>query len=284
MGLFNKVLFGNPNKPDLVIDENQKPVTMFFEVLSIKFWELIKVNLLFTIFMLPTAIWLIINLNALTIEGTSRVTVDSIVFTFVVGLIPCLIIAGIALPSLNYITKSYANETHVWLLQDFLGKIKENWKQSLMYCLILSLGIFISYMGIRVYTVIIEIIPAAGILRYILYVIVVIIAISAMYAYPLMVSVKLKLKHIIRNSLLLTVGKLPQTLLMILCVVIIPIALYFLSTVWAYGMYVIIGYYVLFGFSFSAFIINSFTNQIFKSIGLSIEENSHENNENDEGK
>ena len=63
MGLFNRMIYGNPNKPDLEIEEKQNPIQMFFEVLKIKLWDLVKLNFLMVLFLVPAAIWTAINVH-----------------------------------------------------------------------------------------------------------------------------------------------------------------------------------------------------------------------------
>jgi uncharacterized membrane protein YesL len=89
---------------------------------------------------------------------------------------------------------------------------------------------------------------------------------STNFAYPLMVTFELKLRHLIRNSLLLTIAKLPQTLLILVITAVIPVLLIWLTMVWGYGFLVLIAYYLLFGFSLTSFIINAYTNQVFEKI------------------
>jgi len=266
MGLFNRLIYGNPNKPDLEVEENQNPIKAFFEVLKIKLWDLVKLNFLFVLFMLPTVIWMWINFQVMTSEGVTSDMIDSTLFMFFLGLIPCLLIIGVGLPSLNYIVKSYAKEFHVWMMDDFIEKIKENWKQSLAYMFILGLVIFLMYFGIRAYTIFEETIKMAQIFKGVLYVMAGLILFSTTFVFPLMVTFELKLKHLIRNSVLLTIAKLPQTLLILVVTIIFPAFCVWLSAVWAYGFLVFLAYYLILGFSLTSFIINAYTNQVFEKI------------------
>ncbi len=278
MGLFNRMIYGNPNKPDLEVEQNQNPITAFFEVLKIKMWDLVKLNLLFLIFVAPALIWAGINFNLINtaLSSTQAEVMDLGVFmesgafqyltVFFMGLIPCLLIMGVGLPSLNYITKTYAKESHVWLMEDFLEKIKENWKQSLLYMLLLGSIVLIMYYGIATYAINADAIPMAKVLRGISYFMLGLILLSTTFVYPLMVTFELKLKNLIKNSVLLAIAKLPQTLLILLISAVIPFLLLLLSMAWNYGILVFGAYYVLFGFAFNSLIINSFTNQVFKKI------------------
>lgn len=266
MGLFNKMIYGNPNKKDLIVEEKQNPIQAFFEILKIKIWDICKLNLLFALFVIPTAIWIGVNFSVLTanIEANTPDMLDSVTFIFILGMIPCIMIMSVGLPSLSYITRSYAREFHVWMLEDFGEKIKENWKQSLLYSLFLGLAIFLLYFGIRFYTLNQGIMPGAIVLRTISYIMLGLVLLSTTYVYPLMVTFELKFKHLLRNSLILAIGRLPQTLLIVLLTAIVPVLLIWLSLTWAYGLLVFIAYFALFGMAFNAYIINAYTNQVFE--------------------
>lgn len=285
MGFLNRMIYGNPNKPDLEVNVNPNPIKAFFEVLKIKIWDLVKINMLFAIFVVPTAIWAGINITVISRalesfanDGTMASAffeggIYWMVGIFFAGLIPCLLIMSLALPSLNYITRSYAREFHVWMMEDFLEKIKENWKQSLLYALALGVVIFVMYISTTFYTFESVNTPMFSILRGVMFVLAGLILVSTTFIYPLMVTFELKLKDLVRNSFLLTIAKLPQTLLILLVTAILPIFFIWLSVVWQYGTIALFAYYVLFGFSFNSFIINAYTNRIFEKIIVAAGEN-----------
>ncbi|MCK5069362.1 MAG: hypothetical protein KAR01_02430 [Desulfocapsa sp.] len=263
MGLFNKMIYGDPNKQDLVVKENLSPIQAFFEVVKTKFWDLCKVNFMFLLFMIPTIVWSWVNLQVISAEN---IIIDSYIQVYFIGLIPCLIFMGLGLPSLNYIVKSFAKEVHVWLFEDFKAQLKENWKQSILYMLILGIYLAVGYYGLMFYSLNYDQVIGAAIFRGILYFLLLYVLVSTLYIYPLMVTFELKLKHLIRNAVLLTIGKLPQTLLVLLILLVIPVSLFLLTIVWAYGTIILVVYYALIGFSMSALIINAYTNQVFEKI------------------
>ena len=96
-----------------------------------------------------------------------------------------------------------------------------------------------------------------------------------MYIYPQIVTYTLNYGGVLRNSLLLTIGRLPQTVLFRL-ITLIPAALFGLAA-WLLPYVPVVlmafaGYYVLIGFALSRFVTASFTNGIFdKYINVNIE-------------
>ena len=278
MGLFNKLIYGNPNKPDLQVEDNPNPIKSFFEILKLKLWDLVKLNLLFLVFMLPAIIWTGINLSVinnqfvaaeiqtLNADALAQAGVFQTLGMYFLGMIPCFVIMGVALPSLNYITRSYAREFHVWMMDDFVEKIKENWKQSLIYMLIFGIIVFAMYYSILFYSFSGGMIPMAGLLKGLVIAMLIFLLLSTTFVYPAMVTFELKFRQLIKNSFILTIAKLPQTLLMLVLVGVLPVFLLWLAISWQYGMLVFLGYNAIFGFSFTSFVINSYTNQVFEKI------------------
>lgn len=285
MGFLDRMINGNPNKPDLEVEDNPNPIKSYFEILKIKLWDLIKMNLLFSLFVIPTAIWVSVNISIITreiemIQSEGVITnlfldggISGFITVFFAGLIPCLLVIGVALPSLNYITRSYAREFHVWMMEDFFEKIKENWKQSLLYMLILGVAILIMYMSTIFYTVQEQTTQIYGVLKGVMLVMSGLVLVSTTFVYPLMVTFELKFKDLVKNSFLLTIAKLPQILLILLITAIIPAFFLFLLMTWDYGMIAFIGYLLIFGFSFTSFTINSYTNSVFEKIIVASGEN-----------
>ena len=85
------------------------------------------------------------------------------------------------------------------------------------------------------------------------------------YAYPMLVTYKMSFGTIIRNSLLLAVGRLPMSvgIRLLHCVpAILGLALTFLlGSIWI--PLAVFGYYMLIGFTLSRFVTASFTNAQF---------------------
>lgn len=86
-----------------------------------------------------------------------------------------------------------------------------------------------------------------------------------MIAYPMMITYDLKLRTVLRNSLILIVGRLPQSVgiwLLSLAPTIICFGVYILTGIsWAILAWIII--YALIGFSFSGFLYASYANALF---------------------
>ena len=98
---------------------------------------------------------------------------------------------------------------------------------------------------------------------------------SLIFTYPLMVSYHLKYGQLMRNTFLLTLGRLPQTVLFKLITLVpalIALAVAVLTPYYMWAVIICFLYYMLFGFAFSRFVSASFTNAVFdKYINSKIE-------------
>ena len=143
--------------------------------------------------------------------------------------------------------------------------MKENWKQSIVISLITSVLPIIVYMCWRFYgelanTNVIMIVPQILVMMLGL-----VWAISVTFMHPMIVGYRLTLKDLLRNSMLLAVARLPQSvgIRLLHCVpVLIALAVaFFINPAWA--ILGIVLYYILIGFSLSRFVTASFTNAVF---------------------
>ena len=63
MGFFDRMYYGNPNKPDLKKEDMPEGrFKIFFTVLQVRFWKLIQLNLLYSIFWIPAFFVVYVNL------------------------------------------------------------------------------------------------------------------------------------------------------------------------------------------------------------------------------
>ena len=89
---------------------------------------------------------------------------------------------------------------------------------------------------------------------------------SLMYVYPQIVTYKLTYRNVVRNSLIMTVGRLPMTVGLKL-LSLLPWAITALVSLFTpYMQYALLGlaaYYILIGFSLSRFVGASYSNAVF---------------------
>lgn len=262
--LFNRLMYGKSNKSDYTKEDLQgeSRLKLFFDILGVKYMQLIKLNLLLVACALPLIIWTFLQFN-LPAESVQDTAFGRVIYT--AGLIPCLLILAAPLAGITYIIKNFTQDKHVWLWKDFVEHTKSNAKQAVLYMLVYSVVLLIGQLVLYAYTFILlnDASNMISILRGVFLVIYILAGISIMYAFPMMVTYELKLKDIIRNSLLLTIGSLKTTFLGPV-LALLPFAVFFvLATMWSGGTIMLLLYSLVFGLAFGIYIIVSFTTVVF---------------------
>lgn len=262
---------GDFNKEDLPTNRWQ----LFWEMLRVRFSALIRLNLMYVVAWLPTMIVIMIGamslLTGLTGEDGEMVEnvmelAQSILFSTLVLLIPCVTITGIVTPGVAYVTRNWSRDEHAFIWSDFKDAVKENWKQGLVLSLVTSLVPLIVYTCWNFYGSLASTQSAVMIVPQVLVLMVGVIWYLALtYMHPLIVSYKLKLKDVLRNGVLLAIARLPMSvgIRLLHCVpMIIGVGLAFFVS----PMYCVLGlfaYYLIIGFSLSRFVTASYTNAVF---------------------
>ncbi|NLI21903.1 MAG: DUF624 domain-containing protein [Clostridiales bacterium] len=190
-------------------------------------------------------------------------------------LIPAIAITGPFTAGLSLITRNWARDEHAFVWSDFKDAAKENWKQALATSAITGFVPLIVYVCWMFYGELaaqqsLFIIPQVlSLMLGALWMM------SLLYAYPLMVTYRLRYRDLLRNSFLLTVGRLPGTLALKL-LSLMPVVIAALVSVFTpylqWAVMVSFLYYVLAGFSLSRFVGASYTNAVFdRYINVKIE-------------
>lgn len=149
----------------------------FFKLLIDKFWILIKLNLLFIIFSLPI------------------VTIPA------------------SLGALNSITMLLVQRKHVFLWSDFIAKFKENWKQSTVCFIILSILTLFILFCLNLYINISHVNQLFMILFFVTLSLLVFLEMISLYVYPLITTISLSIKNIIKNSIFLSIVCIKNSIL-----------------------------------------------------------------------
>ena len=262
---------GDFNKDDLPTNRWQ----LFWEMLRVRFSALIRLNLMYVVAWLPTMIVIMIGamslLTGLTGEDGEMVEnvmelAQSILFSTLVLMIPCVTITGIVTPGVAYVTRNWSRDEHAFIWSDFKDAVKENWKQGIVLSLVTSLVPIIVYTCWNFYGSLASTQSAFMMVPQVLVLMVgVIWYLAITYMHPLIVSYKLKMKDVVRNGVLLAIARLPMSvgIRLLHCLpMVIGVGLAFFVS----PMYCILGlfaYYLIIGFSLSRFVTASYTNAVF---------------------
>ena len=233
MGIFSRD-YSKPG-PGISRDERKrKGLGRFYQIFIRKFWDLIKLNLLYIITLLPTfaivfflsgmisnqfgldpaAVVKVADIPLVEAAKLS-VTTDLLMRFYIAALFSILWGGGPATAGEVYILRSFLWEDPVFLVSDFFEHIKSNFRQALIVWIIDLIAFTLLCYGYFFYN------SATGFIFYGKYVILVIgffYTMLHMYLYHLMVTYKLKIGELYRNAALFSISALPFTVITILFV------------------------------------------------------------------
>ena len=297
----NNYYYGKSGKGDYTPEDLPKTrMQLFFEMLRVRLSALCRMNLIYMLPWIPTMLVIgmlvmyvltmgvgptqeqtITNADGTTTTQTVRVelteeeqlalldqqveVLPTMINAMLVLLIPCVFITGPWTAGVAYVTRNWSRDEHAFVWTDMKDAMKENWKQALGLSAITSVIPLLMYLCWQFYgslavnnwfmTVPQMFTVMVGVVWYL----------ALTYAYPMLVTYKMSFGTIIKNSLLMAVGRLPQSvgIRLLLCVpVALGIALTFLlGSLWV--PLAIFAWYMLIGFTLSRFITASYTNAQF---------------------
>ena len=179
---------------------------------------------------------------------------------------PCLALTGPFTTGVAYVTRNWARDEHAFIWSDFIDAVKGNWKYGLLTGFITGLMPLLMYVCVTFYGEM----AGSNLLFMIPQVICIVVGsmwlCSLMYIYPQIVTYKLNYRNVVRNSLIMTIGRLPMTVGLKL-LSLLPWAIAALISLFTpYMQYAMLGlaaYYIVIGFSLSRFVGASYANAVF---------------------
>jgi uncharacterized membrane protein YesL len=230
MGIFNT----NYSTPGPGISKNapkKKGLNLFYEIFFRKFWKLIQLNLMYIVTLLPTFAvvfvlsGMISNKLGVSTSAVANLTsfseVDSARISITMDLLTRLFISiffvvfwggGPATSGFVYILRSFIWEDSVFLACDYFDHIKSNFKQSLAVWVIDVIVFTVMCYAYFFYA------SMTSIMFYLKYVILVLAFFYTMlhlFLYHLLVTYKLSLGKLYKNSALFALSSLPWCVLTI---------------------------------------------------------------------
>lgn len=235
----------NYTRPGPGVNKNtppKKPFFRFFEVLSRKFTDLFKLNLLFAI---PVAVvfTLVIGLNFM---GITNIFLN---FIPVIFLYP--FISGLA-----FVTRNYVREEHAFIWGDYIEAIKDNLAKSLAHGFLSYVFFAVILMCINFYMASAQNGNHMAFLPIVVGFVLLIIGMCMQFYVPLMiVTFDLSLKDIYKNSIIFSFIAFPRNLCLILFCLIITVASFLMiNTLSTAFIMLVIAVCIL--FSFTSYLIN----------------------------
>lgn len=238
-------LFGNYNKPGPGVekDEPQKaPFIRFWQLFFRKFFNLIKLNMLFLI---P-----VVAIFAL-IYFITMFTTNSLICS-----IPLILLSPFV-AGITFVTRNYTREEHAFIFSDFKDAVKNNWKQFLLNGIIVYvIGNVVAFCANFYYSL-----TSKGALYTIPFgitVAIMMIFLFAQYYIPMMiVTFELTTKQLYKNALIFAIVGLWRNILMTAIFAVVLFLNYFLFLVYTPIVILVDGLFIiLLLFSFTSFLIN----------------------------
>ena len=287
--LMNNYYYGKSGKGDYKRDDlPRNRWQLFREMLRIRLAGLFRLNLMTAIIFVPLMYVLVVMVNTLfahlvtlsealsdptLADAAGKLVLDSpqqiysILFSGLVMAIPAIAITGPVQAGMAYVTRNWARDEHAFVWSDFKDAIKENWKQALGISAITGIVPLIMlvcwqfYGGMAQSNGLFFVVPQVLTLALGL-----VWMLALAFLYPMMVTYKMGFGTLIRNALLLSVGRLPQTAgarLVMLVPALIAGLVAFFTPYMMYALMALGGYYLLIGNALARFVYASFTNAVF---------------------
>ncbi len=286
----NNYYYGKSGKGDYRKDDLPRTRwQLFFEMLRVRLAGLFRLNLITAAAWLP-ALYVLMQLisNLFNVAGVVQtVQADpaaatpeqlelvnnltavyhSVILRSLVLLLPCVAITGPFQAGMAYVTRNWARDEHAFVWSDFKDAFRSNWKQSLLISFITGLIPLIIYVGYQFYGELVGRSIAFVIPQMLTAMLGLVWALALVYFYPLLVTYRLGFGALLRNGLLLAIGRLPQTVgarLAMLAPSLIALTVsWFLPAYTIYAMMALAGYYLLLGNALARFVYASLSNAVF---------------------
>ena len=273
--LMNNYFYGKQGKGDYTVaDMPQNRLALFGEVLKVRWSGLFGVNLLYMVTWIPAIAWTFINVlalyNMLNAEaGVSGDDIIGLMNTWLMVMIPCIAITGPFNAGVTYVLRNWARDEHSFVLSDFKDALKANWKQSLVMSLIDGIMPFLMYTGLRFYGAMMARSGIYAVPLGLMLLVGIVWTLASMLAYPMLITYDLKTKDVIRNSVLLSVAKLPFAVLIKLLTLVIPalalgLAL-LIPSIQMQVIMIVVMLYLVFLVAFNKLIVASYANWLFET-------------------
>lgn len=289
---FNRYYYGKSGQGDFTVsDLPNNRWEQFWSVLRVRLSGLIRLNLLYMLIWLPAIFVIATNLISMlnTVADADPVTgiiastglevgptLMGMIQITLLMLIPCILITGPCTAGVSYVLRNWARDEHAFIWSDFKDAFKSNWKQALSISAITAVMPEMVFICWTFYGDMAKQSPIMMVPQVLILMIGLIWSLAVTYTYPTLVTYKLRFRDVIRNSLLMAIGRLPYSFAtrLLACVplaIAVAVAFLFQVSVGAVILGIIL-YYVFIGFTLSRFIHAAFTNAAFdKMINSRIE-------------
>ena len=200
--------------------------------------------------------------NGLIYENYRNGSLKSFIAQMLFFMIPFMGLAGIGSTGQMYVLRNWARDEHAFLWQDYKTAIKNNWKQGLVIGLLNGLSVYLSFVAFATYGSLANNNVLFLIPQWMMVMLLFVWWMVNEVIFPMMVTYDMKLKQLIRNSVIMVIARLPIAAVILIGSLIIPVFLAFFVPMQISFLVLIVIYGVV-GFSLTGFVYVSFANSCF---------------------
>ena len=177
-------------------------------------------------------------------------------------MIPFMGIAGIGSTGQMYVLRNWARDEHAFLWQDYKSAIKANWKQGLVVGLLNGITLYVGFVAFATYGSMAAQNTLFMIPQWLMVMLLFVWWMVNEVIFPMMVTYDMKIRQLIRNSIIMVLARLPIAAAILIGSLIIPFFLAFFVPMQISFLALIVIYGII-GFSLTGFIYASFANSCF---------------------
>lgn len=264
-GFFNTYFYGKSGKKDYTqADLPHTRFELFATVLSVRKGSMLGLNLLYLVFWLPALFWSFLSL--IQIDVSSASSLYSIVFSWLLVMVPLIALTGPFNMGISYVMRNWARDEHSFAWSDFWAGVKSNWKNGLIFGLINGIMPMLACLCLGFYGQLLSASPlfyaaiAAVACVYLLW------NMCAMILPTIIVGYELRFLSALKNAVLMSLASLPKTFGILLLTLLLPIAAVavpmLIPAAIRYLPAVVLLYYTLFGLSMNKLLAASHANAL----------------------
>ena len=269
--LLNRWFYGKEGKADFTEDmlPDTRPA-LFADMLRAHASGMIALNFLYVLFCLPGILWtfysMMVSIAAYSAAreagGAFSLVGSGYLFTWMIGMIPCMTVAGAGSTGEMFVLRNWARDEHAYVWKDFRDALRANWKRGALTGFLQGLSLPLCHFALAFYGAG-EGAPGPAMIP------LAFVLIGAavwwmmnMLVYPMMVTYELGYGALLRNCAIISVARLPYSALFLLLTFGVP-ALLLALLPWEIILSALSLWYLTAGFAFTGFIYASYANSCF---------------------
>jgi Predicted integral membrane protein len=170
-----------------------------------------------------------------------------------------IITIGASTTALHYVTLKMVKDEEAYIFKSFFRSFKQNFRQSSVIWVFLLFGYVVAFLDLIILRDLTF--PFSNIVHYVILALLLILTFVTIYIFPIQAKFFNKIKNTFKNAFLISIRHLPSTVAMVIILIGPFVISYFVRVIDQY----IILFYILIGFSGTAYANSFFFNKIFEN-------------------